>query len=186
VEVSDLTPEELEALLRLLDPDRERAGERYEELRRQLVRLFGFWGNEEPEELADETLNRMAHKAAEGVPVTDAFRYARGIANHVQKEHWRRVVSRDKALEAGEWPPRPYEEEPEDRRLAGLRQCLDQLPADQRALLLRYHQGDHHKQNRKALCEELGIEMNALRIRIHRLRRRVETCVEERLRTTSP
>ena len=39
-----MTPEEFEALLAQLDPDRERAGERYETIRRKLVRLFEWRG----------------------------------------------------------------------------------------------------------------------------------------------
>ena len=37
-------------------------------------------------------------------------------------------------------------------------------------------------QSRKRICEELDIPMNALRIRIHRLRKKVESCVQEMLR----
>jgi DNA-directed RNA polymerase specialized sigma24 family protein len=184
VEVSDLTPGELEALLRLLDPDRNRAGEIYEDNRRRLIRLFEWWGCDEPERQADETINRVARQAAQGLSFqTDPPRYFRGVANLVFKEWLRHKASQNKALEAGEWPPQPAdEEESEDRRLACLRDCLSLLPGDQSSLLLRYHQGENNKQMRRQICEELGIEMNALRIRVHRLRRRVETCVEEKMR----
>ncbi|MBL8114745.1 MAG: hypothetical protein JNK60_17825, partial [Acidobacteria bacterium] len=46
-------------------------------------------------------------------------------------------------------------------------------------LLLRYYQGDGASriENRKALADELHVPMNALRIRVHRLRERLERCV---------
>lgn len=46
-------------------------------------------------------------------------------------------------------------------------------------LLVRYFQGEQSFRSRKALCEELGIPMNVLRIRAHRLRRRVEQHVAQ-------
>ena len=38
----------------------------------------------------------------------------------------------------------------------------------ERDLLLRYHQGENNIRNRKALASELGVPLNALRIRVHR------------------
>ena len=76
---------------------------------------------------------------------------------------------------------RAVELEP-DYRLGPLRACLDILETDQRRLLLRYHQDDQRIRSRKDMCDELGIPMNALRIRVHRLRRKVEACVQEKLR----
>ena len=60
-----LTQESFAALLLFLDADRERAGEKYEELRRTLIRFFEWRGAPFPEEHADETLNRVARQAAE-------------------------------------------------------------------------------------------------------------------------
>ena len=48
--------DELEALLKFLDPDRERAGERYETVRSRLIRLFEWRGCSSPEDLADEEI----------------------------------------------------------------------------------------------------------------------------------
>jgi hypothetical protein len=49
--------------------------------------------------------------------------------------------------------------------------------------VLRYHQGknEHGENNirhRQKLADEAGIPMNALRIRVHRLRRKLESCVQ--------
>ena len=55
-----LTSEAFDQLLDCLDANRERAGERYETLRRTLVRYFEWRKTPFPEEHADETLNRAA------------------------------------------------------------------------------------------------------------------------------
>jgi DNA-directed RNA polymerase specialized sigma24 family protein len=175
-----LTREGFDALLASLDPDRDRAAEKYETIRRKLIRLFEWRGCEFPEDLADETINRVARRMAEGVEVrsADPFGYFCGVAHLVYKEVWRRAAREQKALDSGDWRPSPPDEEPDDRRLACLRKCLEQFPADQRHLLLQYHQGEDNIRTRRELCQELGIPINALRIRVHRVRRKLEDCIE--------
>jgi DNA-directed RNA polymerase specialized sigma24 family protein len=185
-----LTPEGFETLLAQLDPDRERAGEIYETIRHKLVRLFEWRGCSSPEDLADETINRVARRLAEGVELrtSDPYGYFCGVAHLVFKEVLRRASREQRALASGEWPtPAHEEEEPSDRRLECLRQCLAQLPADQRDLVLRYYrgksdpgksgQGESNIRNRQELAGEVGVPMNALRIRVHRVRRKLESCV---------
>jgi DNA-directed RNA polymerase specialized sigma24 family protein len=180
-----LTREGLDALLASLDPDREQAGARYEETRRRLIRLFEWRGCECPEELADETINRVARQLAGGLALhADPYAYFCGVARLVSLEEVRRDARQHKALEAQTWPPaEPIEPGDEtDPRLDHLRHCLQALEPEHQSLVLRYHQGEQRIQDRKRLCQELRIEMNALRIRVHRLRRKIETCIQERLR----
>jgi len=176
-----LTPDEFEALLGQLDPDRQRAAEMYEAIRRKLVRLFEWRGCAFPEDLTDETFNRVARRMAEGVTLqsSNPYGYFCGVAHLLYKETLRRASREQRALESGDWPPPSFQEgeEPSDRRLECLRRCLSELPADQKDLVLRYHQGENNIRNRKVLSTELGIPMNALRIRIHRVRRKLEDCV---------
>lgn len=179
-----LTKEALEALLAALGPDREEAARQYELIRRKLIRLFEWRGCDAPGDLADETINRVAQRMAEGVELrsADPYGYFCGVAHLVYKEEMRRSARERSMLESGDWSP-PAEEEPSsDLRLEYLRHCLSQLSEDQRRLVLVYHQEDNHIQSRKVLSQELDIPMNALRIRVHRLRRRLEECVEECLR----
>ena len=179
-----LTPEEFEALLAILHPDREKAGEIYEGIRRRLIRLFEWRGCSRSEELVDETFNRVARKFAQGVRPerADPYPYFCGVAHHVFQEVVRREVRENKALESGDWTTSGGPEDEPDARLEPLRDCLRILDVDQRSLLLRYHQDDQRIRSRKELCDELGIPMNALRIRVHRLRKKVEACVQEKLR----
>jgi len=178
-----LTREGFDALLSQLHPDRDRAGVLYETTRRKLVRLFEWRGCDRPEDLADETINRVARRMAEGIELksADSYGYFCGVAHLVYKETLRRSSREFRALESGDWPPPIYapeeDEEPADRRLDCLQQCLGKIPQDKRDLLLRYHQGDNNIHNRKALARDLGIPLNALRIRVHRERRKLEDCV---------
>jgi DNA-directed RNA polymerase specialized sigma24 family protein len=181
-----LTPEAFEALLRQLAPDRERAGELYETIRHKLVRLFEWRGCAAPEDLADVTFNRVARRLAEGVGLrsNDPYGYFCGVAHLVYKEVLRKAAREHRALTSGDWPPPAAEEdEPSDARLECLRQCLAKLPPDQRDLVLRYHQGnsdqgENNIRNRQQLAREAGVQLNALRIRVHRVRRRLESCVQ--------
>lgn len=179
-----LTREGFEALLAQLDPDRERAGERYETIRRRLVRLFEWRGCATPEELTDETFNRVARRMAEGIELrsSDPYGYFCGVAHLVYKEVFRRSLREHRAMESGGWPLQASSsdaEEPPDRRRECLRRCLERLPREKRDLLLRYHQGQNNIRNRQALANELRIPLNALRIRVHRIRRQLEDCVHE-------
>lgn len=176
-----LTHEEFEALLAQLDADRDRAGERYELIRRKLIRLFEWRGCDAAEELADETFNRVARKLKEGTKLrsSDPYSYFCGVAHLVYKEVLRKCSRERRALETGGWPPPETSFEAENPHLECLRRCLDRLPRDQRDLVLRYHQGGSHIQSRQALAGDLGIPLNALRIRVHRIRRKLEACLDE-------
>lgn len=182
-----MSREEFDALLALLHADREEAGRVYERTRHRLIRTFEWRGCAQPEELADETFNRVARKAGEGLEIlrSDPLPYIIGVANHVFQEFLRREQGKIRSLERGDWPPpSPPEDEP-DFRLEHLRQCLETLAADQKRLLLSYYQPEKRIRSRKILCDELRIPMNALRIRVHRLRKKVEACVKEKLQSLS-
>jgi DNA-directed RNA polymerase specialized sigma24 family protein len=180
-----LTPEALDGLLALLAPDREEAGRRYEDIRRRLLRIFEWRGCPYPEELVDETMNRVAHKAAEGLELrsADPFRYVCGVAQLVFKEVLRDQRKKQDAMAEmrRNEPPPPPDPEEDDERLDCLRRCLGELSADNRELIVQYYSGDGGRRirNRRKLAGHLGVAMNALRIRAYRLRGRLEECVLE-------
>jgi DNA-directed RNA polymerase specialized sigma24 family protein len=168
----ELSAEAFEKLLRTLDPDRDRASRRYETLRRKLIDLFTWEHYERPEELADETLNRLAKRLSEGVSVegSSADRYAFGIARFLMKEETRSRRSRDLALKEIA-RLEPHRSRGSDM-LHALTECLDALPPDSRKLLEQYYTED-----RTALASSLDISLNALRNRVMRLRERLYNCV---------
>src|SRR5688500_15425859 len=59
-----LSQGDLDALLLLFSEDREEAGRAYENLRKGLARYFEAKGCDDPFDLADETLTRVATKAS--------------------------------------------------------------------------------------------------------------------------
>src|SRR5215831_16309091 len=84
-----LTAEAFTKLLACLDPERERAGEKYEDLRRTLIKYFEWRGAPFPEDHADETLNRVARKLNEGVEVRNVNGYSYEVARRVCLEVWK-------------------------------------------------------------------------------------------------
>jgi DNA-directed RNA polymerase specialized sigma24 family protein len=177
-----LRSEQLEALLQQLGPDRDVAGAQYEQLRRRLVVVFEYRRCRHPEELADETLDRVARKILEmggEFDGSDPARFVFGVAWNVARESFRRR-SPEPLPEEWERPAgatsRADDDEPEH---ACLDRCLEQLTPPERALLLGYHQGEKSARirRRSELAGELGLSPNALRLKIHRLTGFLRGCV---------
>jgi DNA-directed RNA polymerase specialized sigma24 family protein len=147
-------------------------------LRGTLLRVFRWRGAVLPEELADEALLRVERKVSEGVEVGDVRLFALGVARLLLLEEMKDRVRHERALD--EWkreivsPPRR-----DDRRMAALERCLERLDPENRALLLEYYTGERSMKidNRRRIAERLGIPLPSLRIRVHRLRERLEKCV---------
>lgn len=173
-----LTRNDFEALLARLAPDREEAGALYEDIRRRLVWLFGRQLGVESESVADEAIDRVARRLAEGADILmeRPFGYFWSVARHVAQERLRQRQRERQAFEAQASASGQPEPEPDvDPRLACLQRCLRRLPANQRRLILHYYEDDQIR-GRRRLARKLGIRINALRIRAHRTRRELEGC----------
>jgi DNA-directed RNA polymerase specialized sigma24 family protein len=173
-----LTASAFDHLLRALDADRDRAGERYELIRRKLLKFFECRASPNPEDDADETLSRVARRLEAGERIENLPAYFYGVARFVLLEASRERHREVAAVEEATHLPDRAEEPADDRRLACLEQCLSALPSASRELLTSYYQeGEQGKiRRRQELAEKQGIPMNALRIRVHRLRTNVESC----------
>ncbi len=171
------TQEAFDSLLNWLDPDRELAGQKYETIRLRLIKIFACRGCHEAEELADESINRVTAKVEELAKSYegDPSLYFYGVASRVYLEK----VRKDR-LQAQLPPPPELPEATDGDAYACFDECLDQLPKETSQLLLRYYQDDKHAkiENRKHLAQELGLGINALRIRAHRMRVQLQKCVE--------
>jgi RNA polymerase sigma factor (sigma-70 family) len=176
-----------EALLLALHPERERAAEKYEEMRQRLRRFFRWRGARYPDELTDETIDRVGRRVAGGevIRAPDVGRYFLGVARNVLRESWQRERQRGGevealALAADQRAVSTHEAQQDlDARLDCLDHCLAELPADTRDFVLRYYrgQGGAKIEDRRALAAQLGVSQGTLRIRLHRLRLRLEACV---------
>lgn len=185
----ELTGEALESLLTLLDDDREQAAHKYEQIRRRLVQLFLWRGSRVPEELADETINRVARKLGEGLEIQseDPYRYFCGVAHLVFKELLRRDQRQRRSLQEIRHHPMPEPATPDtEERLVCLERCLAKLERGDRELILQFYRGEKSRRisRRKDLAARLGISVNALRVRAHRLRAKLETCTAACLEST--
>jgi len=188
-----LSGDEFDHLLRWLDSDPERAGERYKKLHRKLTEFLGHRDCTCPEDLADRTLDRVARRLAEGeaIRAEEPMAYCLGVARNVRREYWRSPERKNESLEG--LPPHensaieafaalPAKEDPGeiDRRLECLTECLNRLSPESRAFIEDYYRDNWHTQieNRKRMAERLGLKHTGLRARAHRIRRELEECVK--------
>jgi RNA polymerase sigma factor (sigma-70 family) len=183
-----LTGESLGKLLDCFDADHNRAGEKYEDLRRALIRFFEGRGIFFSEECADEVFNRVARRLVEGVEIRNLNAYCYEVARLVLLE---RIKSRENkrapleenlsdesAIDSGE------DLEEKERRLKCLDTCLEQLPPESRALIIEYYQDDRRNRinRRRSMAERLGVRRDALANRVQRLRSKLEQCIMDCLK----
>jgi len=171
-----LTQEAFARFLTWLNPDLSQAGEKYEDIRRRLIKIFACRGCDCSEELADETINRVIVKVPE---ISEEYEgdqalYFYGVARFVHKEY-----TRKKPLPQ----PPPQEDEPSttEEEYKCLEQCMGKLPPRSKELFLQYNQEEKGAKikRRKRMANQLGIPLNALRIRACRIRTNLQTCVLE-------
>jgi DNA-directed RNA polymerase specialized sigma24 family protein len=183
-----LTPDGFGRLLDALDPDRDRAAEKYEQLRQTLIRFFEWRGAPFPEDHADETFDRVSRKLASRLEIANIRGYCYEVARLVWLEALKKPDRRFTALDAPgaiapPAPPAP-ETEVDDARLTCLEECLAALPRDRRELILEYYRDESRARidRRKLLAERFGLQRETLANRAQRLRNALERCVTECLR----
>ena len=177
-----LTQQALDKFLESLDPDRESAGQHYESIRLKLIRFFEWRGCSFPEEHADETIVRMIRKIDAGEEIADLHTYCFGVARLVLLEVFKQQHKEREAIENLPVPPASAEDDKaQERRIECLRGCLQRMPPEQQELISQYYQGGKGEQIqvRQRLAAQLAIPLNALRIRAHRIRESLESCVRK-------
>lgn len=174
-----LNEKTLECLLTWLDADRLRAGEKYEEIRRRLIKLFLYRGCSRPEDLADDTIDRVIQKLSDSPDIASSYEgepalYFYGVARYIYREYLK---------EKPEPVMLPIESSSEEheRQHQCLDQCLGELNNETRKFILAYYQEDkrHRIKRRQELAGELGVSAHALRMRACRLREELHKCLEE-------
>ncbi len=175
-----LTQEAFDRLLGWLHKDREQAGRLYEQIRVKLIKGFKSHDCPVAEELADETINRVAKRLPEIIDtyVGDPARYFFGVAYKVLLEY----VRGGPALV--ELPPDNLlvEEQPEDTETIYdcLEKCLQHLPTHNRDLILQFYQGEKSVkiELRKELARRMGTKLANLRLQAHRIRAALKKCIQ--------
>ena len=177
-----LTPVAFDRFLAALNPNREQAGAEYEALREMLMRFFQWQGDWQAQEHADETLNRVARRLAEGEVIKGINNYCLGVARRLLLESHRQRTRQESAFNQIKWVQASNSEATQDDlSLTCLEHCLEGLPEESRALILRYYESQEMdaSQTRQIIADHLHIPLNALRLRAQRIRNRLEKCVNQ-------
>jgi len=173
--------------LHWLDQGSDSNGGRYLEMRTRLVRYFDRKNCLSADELADETLNRVARRLEEEGAISEATpaQYCYIVAKFVFLEHLReargQITASESEFDSLPAAQHPTVDQPDsvEKRSECLDHCLASLPANDRELILEYYRGELRAkiQHRRELSEKLGLSINALSIRACRIRDKLEKCV---------
>lgn len=180
------TADSFRRFLVFLDNGTESNGASYIEMQRRLVGYFARKGCAAPEELADETLNRVLRRLDEegSIDVDTPAHYCYITARFVFLEQTRSVrlnnvdevtIDRRARLNTTDTD----ELQKKEKMLECLDECTSKLDDRNRDLILGYYFGNERVKirNRASMAENLGISLNALSIRACRIRRTLESCV---------
>jgi DNA-directed RNA polymerase specialized sigma24 family protein len=185
-------PETFRQFLSWLDEGVDSNGERYLEMRRRLARYFDRRNCSSPDDLADETLNRVARKLEEKGEIVGASpaHYCYIVAKFVFLEFGRRSEQNQTSLDAAQSSGRviaslavPFHPRVDamakEKLFDCLERCLSKMQPENRELILDYYRGEQRAkiERRSELATRLGLTMNALSIRACRIRSKLETCV---------
>ena len=187
-----ITSSAFQRLLDWLDAGAISDGRNYLEMRERLVVYFDRKNCLAPDEMADETLNRVARRLDEEGKIESETpaKYCYITARFVFMESLRAKNKNDVPLDdvlrqlpdslaASE--SEKEEKETKEKMLACLERCTGKLEAANRDIIFSYYFGEERAkiENRRALAEKLGITTNALTIRACRIRDKLEICVGE-------
>ncbi|MCU1267744.1 MAG: hypothetical protein JWM21_4062 [Acidobacteria bacterium] len=173
----EITRERFAGFLEWLSPDSNTAGEEYERLRFRLCTFFAQRQCGFPDELADETINRVILKSS-AETIENKVAYFYGVAKNVYRESLRKERTHldiDEIDIAAKTP-----EEPSFSREC-LDKCLEQLSPETRSLLLDYFSEAKLAkiELHRRLSESLDMTQTALRMRIMRSKQKLKICVQE-------
>lgn len=181
---TELTAEAFAQLLKWLAPEPERAGEKYEQIRRGLIKIFRCRGSAIAEDLADETINRVAGKVGEiaGSYVGEPASYFYAVADKIYLEYLRTASAQLRPLPA-EVVEKKHSNEEMELKYECLEECLGRLPAHSREIIHVYYGHDQAGREkiarRKELAKQLGIGTSILWLKAHRIRQNLKKCVSQ-------
>lgn len=188
----ELTQEAFGALLMHFDPSPQRAVEKFEQMRSQLVTFFECRGCPLASDLTDATIDRVARRILEGenIPSAALAPYFYGVARNVFREYLRLPDRKHISIDEARFTEHPSEQPREalrrlhdkvalELKLECLEDCLKVLPIDMQGAMISYYEGEQSIKinNRQRLASSMGISVGNLRIRVHRAREALEKCV---------
>ena len=170
-------------MLMCLSSDREEAIKKYGIIELKLLRFFEWRGCDTPDSCTHDTFDRVMRRIDEGQTITNIAGYFYKTAHLVLLESLREMKKRDELTEnmTKVAPPDFEDDNEENPRLQCFDDCLAALTDENRKLIIRYYEEEKGEKiaHRKKLAAEFNIPMNALRIRVHRIRKGLEKCVKD-------
>ena len=174
-----LTAEAFGKFLRWLSPDDEAAVREYQSIRMRLVRYFVHKGCPDPNDLFDKTIDVVVGKIDECGDCPSPAAYCFGVARNIWRQYLReRNLAQPVDLEENMSLPAHPEPSFSEQELKCLERCVNELSPADREIVSQYHQGQGHDkiETRKHLADGLG-GLNALRIKMCRIRKDLRVCV---------
>lgn len=181
------SPSSFDKFLDLLASDREQAGEKYENLRQRLIKFFEWRNCEMPEELTDIVFDRVLRKIAEGEEIQNVTAFSAKVAQFVFKEYLRSNERQNQLIEDApeiqniKAKETIIEDGATDLRQTCFDKCLAQFSQEDRKFIIAYYDTDEKTMiaSRKRLAEQLGTNLNTIRVRACRLKSKLENCTLE-------
>lgn len=178
----DLSQAQFDTLLNWLSEDREKAGEKYEEIRNSLVRLFELKGCSDSQTLADETINRLTAKIhtlelKDNIKPIAVFL---GFAKNIYLENLRQKESQ---FEPDLYRIKAEKDSTNNEYLDYLEECLKKRSTQERELILAFYEKDKSEklEQRRKLAEKLKIAAGTMHTRVHRIRLSLQKCIESKI-----
>ena len=183
-----MTATALADLLKWLDAGSDSEGGGYLEMRRRLVAYFDRKNCLNADELADETLNRVARRIEETGKIESETpaKYCYITAKFVFMESLRGADKKSVPLDdVLKQPPKQFAATDDEAKILKekmldcLEECTGKLETAHCEMIVGYYFGEERVkiENRRAMADKLGISTNALTIRACRLRDKLEVCV---------
>jgi DNA-directed RNA polymerase specialized sigma24 family protein len=131
--------------------------------------------------LTDEVFDRITRRIDEGQVIFNIKAYVYSVATFVFKE-WLKQKEHNCQLDETlviKVDAKP-EDEDDDFRIRCFDKCLARFTDEEREILIEYHTGEKREkiERRTQLAGRLNTSLNALRIRVHRIRKELENCVK--------
>lgn len=169
------------AFLKFLCPeDPDEANRHYLQIQAKLAGYFRLRGMADPLGDADEVIERAGKKILKRVPIPDINRFCLGIAKNIVRERLRNRKNEESAFK--QFLENCQTNETDVEKMTHLmKRCFEKLPAKDRELLIDYcriPEGLSRAEHRRRLAEKRNTTIEALRIRITRLRRKLDDCVK--------
>lgn len=180
----EVEKKERDIFLEWLSPEQEKSEALYLELRRKLVLMFRLF--EDPEDLADEVIERALNNIEKGKVKFSgkAEHYILKIASFVKKEEFRRRIVFQLDDTVNDPPASERENKFPENLYRIIELCFKELDKKDYEIFLDYTfppDNLSEKEHRQRVAEKWNISIEHLRVLIYRIRNKLRRCALKKL-----